>query len=55
MFKSLGSTELIVIAFLIVFLFGARKIPEFVKGIAEALKEFKKAAKSINEEDEHKS
>lgn len=45
MFKSIGTTELIVIAFIVVFLFGGKKIPEFFKGLAEAVKEFKRAAK----------
>ena len=45
MFGKIGSTEIIVIALVILVLFGAKKIPEFVKGIGEAIKEFRKVSK----------
>lgn len=45
MFQSIGTTEWIVIGVVILFLFGGKKIPELFKGIAEAVKEFKKASK----------
>lgn len=45
MFRSIGTTELVIVAFIVVFLFGGKKIPEFFKGLADAVKEFKKAAK----------
>jgi sec-independent protein translocase protein TatA len=45
MFNNLGATELIIIALILLLLFGGKKIPEFMKGIAEAIKEFKKASK----------
>ncbi len=38
-------TELTVISLIIIVLFGAKKIPEFVRGIGQAVKEFKKASK----------
>jgi len=41
----LGSVELIIVALVILLLFGGRKIPELVKGIGEAVREFKKGAK----------
>ena len=41
----IGSTELIVIALVLLLLFGGKKIPELAKGIGDALKEFRKAAK----------
>jgi len=44
MFKNLGTTELIIIAVVLVLLFGGKKIPEFMKGIGEAVKEFRKAS-----------
>jgi sec-independent protein translocase protein TatA len=44
-FKNLGSTELIIIALIIILLFGGKKIPEFIKGVGEAVKEFRKASK----------
>lgn len=45
MFRSIGTTELLIIAAIVLFLFGGKKIPELFKGMAEAVKEFKKAAK----------
>lgn len=41
----LGTTEMIVIAVVVVVLFGARKIPELMKGVGQGVREFKKAAK----------
>jgi sec-independent protein translocase protein TatA len=45
MLRNLGATELIIIAFIIIFLFGGKKIPEFIKGLGQAIKEFKRASK----------
>lgn len=52
MFRNLGTTEWIIIAVIILFLFGGKKIPEFFKGLAEAVKEFKKASKDTDEKKE---
>lgn len=49
MFRSIGTTELIVIAVVLLVLFGGKKIPEFFKGIGESIKEFKKASKDPEE------
>ena len=49
MFKSIGSTELVVVALIILFLFGGKKIPEFFKGLGDAVKEFKKASKDMKD------
>ncbi|KKP72458.1 MAG: Sec-independent protein translocase protein TatA [Candidatus Roizmanbacteria bacterium GW2011_GWA2_35_19] len=45
MFGNIGMTELTAISLIIIVLFGAKKIPEFVRGIGQAIKEFKKASK----------
>lgn len=45
MFKGIGTTELIIIAVVLLILFGGKKLPELGKGIGDAIKEFKKAAK----------
>lgn len=45
MFQGIGSTELLVIALVVVLLFGGKKIPELFRGLGEATKEFKKASK----------
>ncbi len=41
----------IILALIIVFLlFGGKKLPELARGIGEAMKEFKKASREINED-----
>jgi len=42
--------EILVIALAIILLFGAKKLPEFARAIGEAIKEFKKAMKDVQEE-----
>jgi sec-independent protein translocase protein TatA len=49
----IGSIALIAGALLI--FFGGKKIPELMKGIGGGIKEFKKASKEENTEDEKKS
>ena len=51
MLKSIGPTEWIIIGLVIVFLFGGKKIPELFKGLAEAMREFKKAAKDSGQKE----
>ena len=50
MLRSVGTTELIIIALVVVLLFGGKKIPEFFKGLVDAFREFKKASKDIDKE-----
>lgn len=45
MFKNIGTTEIIIIAVLILILFGGKKIPELMRGIGQSIKEFRKASK----------
>jgi sec-independent protein translocase protein TatA len=45
MFGRLGAAELIIILLILLLLFGGKKIPEFVRGIGEAINEFRKGAK----------
>ena len=40
----LGTPELILIGVAVLLLFGAKKIPELMKGLGSGIKEFKKAA-----------
>jgi sec-independent protein translocase protein TatA len=42
---SLGMPEILIIFFIILLLFGAKKLPELAKGLGKGLKEFKQAAK----------
>ena len=46
MLKNIGTTELVIIALVVVLLFGSRKIPEFMKGIGEAIRQFRNASKN---------
>ena len=45
-----GLTEILIIALIIILLFGGKKIPEFFKGVGEAIREFKKSSKDTKEE-----
>jgi sec-independent protein translocase protein TatA len=46
----LGTPEIILIVVVILVLFGAKKIPEFMQGIGKGVKEFKKATTDIEKE-----
>ncbi|MCX6303161.1 MAG: twin-arginine translocase TatA/TatE family subunit [Bacteroidia bacterium] len=46
-----GATEIILILLVVILLFGARKIPELMKGIGQGMKEFKKASKVEDDPD----
>jgi sec-independent protein translocase protein TatA len=46
----LGGGELMVVLVVALVLFGSRKIPEFAKGLGQAVKEFKKASNDVPEE-----
>lgn len=52
MFKSIGTTELLIVAAIVLLLFGGKKIPEFFKGLGDAVKEFKKASKGTDKKEE---
>ncbi|MEN3026700.1 MAG: twin-arginine translocase TatA/TatE family subunit [Chlorobiota bacterium] len=45
----LGPTELLLIALVLLLLFGGRKIPELMRGLGSGIREFKRAA-SLEEE-----
>jgi len=47
----IGIQELLVILFIVLILFGAKKVPELAKGLGNALREFKKATKEIELDD----
>lgn len=45
-----GATELILIAAVVLLLFGGKKIPELMRGLGKGVKEFKDASKGFDEE-----
>jgi len=50
MFGGIGPTEILVILLIVLLLFGAKKIPEVARGLGKGIREFKKAAKDIQDE-----
>ncbi|MDR2938223.1 MAG: twin-arginine translocase TatA/TatE family subunit [Prevotellaceae bacterium] len=51
LFMGLGTQEIILIVLVVVLLFGAKKIPELMRGIGKGVKSFKDG---LNEADEKK-
>ena len=47
---SLGSQEIIIIALVILLLFGGKKIPELMRGLGKGVSQYKKGMKDIEEE-----
>lgn len=45
MFQNLGTTELLVIAGVLLVLFGGKKLPELSRGVADSIREFRKATR----------
>ncbi|MBI4039383.1 twin-arginine translocase TatA/TatE family subunit [Candidatus Daviesbacteria bacterium] len=51
MFQSIGLTEGLIIALIVILLFGGKKIPELFKGLGEAIREFKKASRDSEQKE----
>tara|TARA_A100001037_G_scaffold83914_1_gene75941 strand:+ start:742 stop:921 length:180 start_codon:yes stop_codon:yes gene_type:complete len=47
---TMGGTEWLIIALVILLLFGGKKIPELMKGLGRGVKEFKDASKEEKQE-----
>ena len=45
MFENLGFTEILIIAFILLLLFGGKKIPDLARGLGKGIKLFKKSLK----------
>ena len=45
-----GGTEIMWIAIVVLVLFGAKKVPELMKGVGTGIREFKKASKDVQDE-----
>lgn len=51
---NLGGGELIIIIFVLVLLFGGKKIPEIAKGLGEGVRSFKKGLRGDESEEQKK-
>ena len=53
MFKQIGAWEIVIIAVVLVFLFGAKKLPELARSIGKSVKELRTGLKEgLDDEDE---
>ena len=50
----MGTTEIIVIAIVLIILFGGKKLPELAKGLGESIKEFRNAFSAPPEKSKQK-
>ena len=41
MFQGIGTLEILLVLFIVLLLFGAKKLPELAKGLGKGIKEFK--------------
>lgn len=50
MFANLGMTEILIIVFVVLILFGGKKIPELAKGFGKGIRQFKNELKDVEKE-----
>ena len=50
----LGTPEILVIALIVLLLFGGKKIPELMKGLGKGVKSFKDGMNSLDDDEENK-
>lgn len=50
LFGTVGAPEIIIVALIVLLLFGGKKIPELMKGIGKGVKSFKDGIKGVEEE-----
>jgi sec-independent protein translocase protein TatA len=50
MFGNIGGPELFLILLIVIIFFGPKKLPEIMKGLGHGIREFRKAARDIQEE-----
>ena len=46
MFNNLGTGEILIIALVVMILFGSKRLPEFTKSLGESAKEFRQGLKT---------
>jgi sec-independent protein translocase protein TatA len=50
MFENIGPGELLIIVFVILLLFGGKKIPELAQGLGKGIREFRKSFKDVQDD-----
>lgn len=51
---TIGWPEILLIALIVLLLFGAKKIPELMKGLGKGVKSFKEGMNSLEDDDQDK-
>jgi len=51
--SNLGSPEIIILAIIVLYFFGAKKLKEFARGLGESAREIKKFQKGLEDKDNH--
>lgn len=54
LFGSLGWGEILLIALVVVLLFGGKKIPELMKGVGKGVRSFKEGMKGLDDDSDPK-
>ena len=49
-FSNMGAGEIFILIFALLLLFGAKKIPELMRGVGQGIREFKDASTGIKQE-----
>ena len=50
LFQNFGLWEVLIIAFVVLLIFGGKKIPELMKGLGKGVKSFKEGMKDVEKE-----
>ena len=50
LFQNIGIWEVLIIAFIVLLLFGGKKIPELMKGLGKGVKSFKEGVNEVEKE-----
>jgi len=50
LFAGIGAPEIIIVALIVLLLFGGKKIPELMKGLGKGVRSFKDGIKDIDED-----
>lgn len=54
MFNSIGAPEIIIVAIVLLVLFGGKKLPELGRGLGDAMREFKKSLSGGGDDEDKK-